>query len=90
MPRYFFHLSDGEQTFIDDNGKQLEDARAAHSHALLLIDKIREFIPEATNSTWKIKIMIATGQSVMTVISPGPRQAAPKQFGKRTGREKTR
>ena len=83
MPRYFFHLSDGEQTFIDETGKQLQDARAAHTHALVLIDKIREFIPEATNSTWKIKIVIATGQSVVTVISPAARHAPPKAFGKR-------
>ena len=28
MPRYLFHLSDGEDTFIDDTGKELEDSPA--------------------------------------------------------------
>ena len=39
MPRYLFHLSDGEDLFIDDEGKELEDSEAAHVHALRIIDK---------------------------------------------------
>ena len=83
MPHYLFHLSDGEDTFIDDTGKQLEDARAAHGHALLIIHQVRRFIPNAENSTWKITITMATGQSVMTVISPAVRAAQWETFGKR-------
>ena len=86
MPRYFFHLSDGELTFIDDTGKQLEDSRAAHVHALRIMEKIRRLIPDAANSTWKIRITLATGQSVMTVISPAVGEAPSKPFGKRSVR----
>src|SRR5215207_3542257 len=84
MPHYLFHLSDGEDTFIDDTGKHLEDNRAAHVHALRIIEKIRRLIPDAANSTWKIRITLATGQSVMTVISPAVGEAPSKQFGKRS------
>ena len=84
MPHYLFHLSDGEDTFIDDTGKHLEDSRAAHVHALRIIEKIRRLIPDAANSTWKIRITLATGHSVMTVISPALGEALSKSFGKRS------
>ena len=84
MPHYLFHLSDGEDLFIDDEGKQLEDSGAAHLHALRIIKKIRRFIPDAANSTWKIRITLASGHSVMTVISPALGQAPSNPFGKRS------
>ena len=63
MPRYLFHLSDGEGTlFLDDTGKELEDSLAAHAHALRIMEKVRRFLPDADKSTWKIRITLATGQ----------------------------
>src|SRR5215204_749442 len=56
MPRYLFHLSDEEDTFIDDTGKELEDGRAAHAHGLGIIEQVRRFVPGAENSTWKVRI----------------------------------
>jgi len=84
MPHYLFHLSDGEDLFNDDEGKQLEDSGAAHLHALRIIEKIHRFVPDAANSRWKIRITLATGQSVMTVISPALGEAPSKPFGKRS------
>jgi hypothetical protein len=83
MPRYLFHLSDGEDTFIDDTGKDLEDSLAAHAHALRIIEKVRRFIPDADKSTWKIRITFATGQSVLTVISRAIEELPQRPFGKR-------
>ena len=83
MPRYMFHLSDGEDTFIDDTGKELEDSPAAHAYALRVIEKVRRFIPDADKSTWKIRITLASGQSVMTVISRGVAELPQRPFGKR-------
>ena len=83
MTRYFFHLSDGEDSFMDDEGKQLADSQAAHEHALRIIEKVYRFVPEAVNSTWKIKITLESGQSVMTVIVPAL-SALCEPFGKRT------
>jgi hypothetical protein len=85
MPHYLFHLSDEEDTYFDDTGKQLEDSRAAHAHALRIIEKVRRFIPDADKSTWRIRITLSTGQSVMTVISRAVGDAPPKPFGKRSG-----
>ena len=84
MPRYLFHLSDGEDVFADDTGKELNDNLAAHAHALRIIDKVRRFIPDADKSTWKIRITLPTGQSVMTVISPGVDEQPQRLFGKRS------
>ena len=84
MPRYFFHLSDGEDVFMDDEGRQLEDSGAAHAHALRIMDKVRRFIPDAANSTWKIRITLASGHSVMTVITPALGEASVKSFGRRS------
>jgi hypothetical protein len=61
MPHYLFHLSDEENTYFDDTGKQLEDSRAAHAHALRIIEKVRRFIPDADKSTWRIRITLLTG-----------------------------
>ena len=84
MPRYLFHLSDGEDTFNDDTGKQLDDSGAAHTHALRIMDQVRRFVPEAANRTWKIRITLASGQSVMTVISPAVGEAPSRPFRKRS------
>lgn len=83
MPRYLFHLSDGEDTFIDDTGKELDDSPAAHAYALRVIEKMRRFIPDADKSTWKIRITLASGQSVMTVVSRGVAELPQRSFGKR-------
>jgi len=83
MPRYLFHLSDGEDTFIDDTGKELEDSPAAHAHALRIIEKMRQFIPDGDKSTWKIRIISASGQSVLTVISRGVEELPQRPFGRR-------
>jgi hypothetical protein len=85
MPRYLFHLSDSEHTFLDDTGKQLDDSGAAHAHALRMIEKVRRFVPDADHRTWKIRITLATGEPVMTVISPAFGEQPQQPFGKRSG-----
>ena len=85
MPRYFFHLSDGEDAFVDDTGKELNDSLAAHAHALRIIEKVRQFIPDADKSTWKIRITLESGQSVITVISREVEELPQMPFGKRSG-----
>jgi hypothetical protein len=70
MPRYLFQLSDGQDSFIDDQGKELPDIHAAHEHALRIIEKVHRFIPDATTATWKIRITLGSGQSPMTVVAP--------------------
>ena len=77
MPHYLFHLADGDDVFIGDTGKELEDCLAAHAHALRIIEKVRRFIPDAHKNT------LATGQSVMTVLSRGVEEIPPRPFGKR-------
>ena len=88
MPRYLFHLSDEEDTFIDDTGKELEDGRAAHAHGLGIIEQVRRFVPGAENSTWKVRITLATRHAVTTVISRaiGGRRKSPS--GRDQGRRR--
>ena len=82
MPHYLFHFSDGEDLLR--RRSTAEDSGAAHLHALRIIENAHRLIPDAANSRWKIRITLATGQSVMTVISPALGQAPSKPFGKRS------
>ena len=50
---------------------------------LRVIEKMRRFISDADKSTWKIRITLASGQSVMTVISRGVAELPQRPFGKR-------
>src|SRR5215208_2076681 len=62
---------------------QMEDSPAAHAHALRTIEKMRQFIPDGDKSTWKIRIISASGQSVLTVISRGVEELPQRPFGRR-------
>jgi hypothetical protein len=69
MSLYLFQLSGGQDSFIDDQEKELPDIHAAHEHALRIIEKVHRFIPDATTATWKSGSR-SGGQSPMTVVAP--------------------
>src|SRR4051812_33412871 len=57
MPRYLFHLVEGERRFRDENGRELPNLIEAHTVALDIISKCLRYIPdwpaaEAPRSTW--------------------------------------
>ena len=69
MPRYFFHLVDGEHTAIDQDGKELDSLYEAHLQALRMFEKLIHFIPEDLSPTCQIRIT-AAGEAVLIVFLP--------------------
>ena len=85
MPRYFFHVVEGEEHFPDEHGQELAGLPEAHTYALCLIDKFIRFIPDWPTANCRIRITLASGETVLTVVFPAP--TAPKRtcFGQRSG-----
>ena len=70
MPRYFFNISDGSLSFVDDRGKELSDLHEAHLHALRILEKMLHLIPDHITASCKISITLGSGETVLTVIHP--------------------
>ena len=51
MPRYFFHLVDGEHTASDQDGNELDSLYEAHLQALRMFERLIRFIPEDLSPT---------------------------------------
>jgi hypothetical protein len=85
MPRYFFHVVEGEQHFPDEQGQELAGLSEAHAYALSLIEKFLRLIPDWPAADCRIRITLASGEPVLTVLFPA--LTAPKRtcFGQRSG-----
>ena len=85
MPRYFFHVVEGEQHFPDEQGQELAGLPDAHAYALSLIEKFLRLIPDWPAADCRIRITLASGEPVLTVLLPA--LTAPKRacFGQRSG-----
>ena len=70
MPRYFFNVSDGGLSFIDERGKELSSLQDAHLHALRILEKMLHLIPDHVTASCKINITLGNGETVLTVIHP--------------------
>ena len=85
MPRYFFHVVEGDHHLPDEVGHELAGLPEAHTYALRLIDKFLRFLPDWPAADCRIRITLASGEPVLTVLLPA--QTAPKRtcFGQRSG-----
>ncbi len=70
VPRYFFNVSDGNLSFVDERGKELSNLHEAHVHALRILEKMLHFIPDHVTAGCKINITLSDGETVLTVIHP--------------------
>ena len=70
MPRYFFNISDGSLSFVDERGKELSDLHEAHLHALRILEKTLHLIPDHVTASCKIHITLSSGETALTVIHP--------------------
>jgi hypothetical protein len=70
MARYFFELVDGEHSFMDDAGRELDNLYEAHLYALRMFQKLIEFIPDQLTPSCRIRIKLATGEIVLSVFIP--------------------
>jgi hypothetical protein len=70
MPRYFFNISDGSLSFVDERGKELSDLNEAHLHALRVLEKMLHLIPDHITASCKINISLSNRETLLTVIHP--------------------
>ena len=76
MQRYFFHFWSKSQGYPDDIGRELHSLKAAHRHALKLIDGVLSFRGIADEEPrWVVKIADAQGRIVLAILFP-QRQSA--------------
>jgi hypothetical protein len=85
MPRYFFHVVEGEQHFPDEQGQELAGLFEAHTYALCLIDKVLRFAPDWPAADYRIRITLASGEPVLTVLVPALTSPKRTAFGQRSG-----
>src|SRR5215207_5124028 len=67
MPRYCFHVVEGEQHLPDEQGQELAGLPEAHTYALRLIEKFLRFLPDWPAADCRIRITLASGETVLTV-----------------------
>src|SRR4051794_13042810 len=63
MPRYFFHLVEGERRFRDENGRELPNLIEAHTVALDIISKCLRYIPDWPGADARITVALGTATS---------------------------
>src|SRR3954471_24947589 len=71
MPRYLFHFALAHDFVPDSEGVELSDIKAAHRHALRLVQQtLRFFRKGAEWRGWIIEIADVEGNRVLTVLFP--------------------
>ena len=76
MQRLYFHFWSNDQGYHDDIGREMGSLKAAHRHALKLIDGVLSFRGMAdAEPRWVVKIADAQGRIVLAILFP-QRQSA--------------
>jgi hypothetical protein len=76
MPRYFFHFVSPQESVPDAEGVELRDPRAAHLHAIKLVQQTMPFIADGPDwRGWVIDVRDGDRRSVLTVLFPAKRSA---------------
>jgi hypothetical protein len=85
MPRYFFHLIEGERRFRDEHGRELPNLIEAHTVALDIISKCLRYIPDWPTADARITVALASGEAVLSVLFPALTSPKRSCFGQRSG-----
>jgi hypothetical protein len=70
MPRYFFHFSDGKQTFTDRIGVELASLAHARNNAVAQVREMKSSLSERLIqewSGWKMIVIDANGKTVLEI-----------------------
>ena len=83
VPRYLFRFSSGKEFVPDNVGTELPNLKAAHLHAVELIDKTVRFMSDVSDwRGWRIVVTDAQ-QPLLTVLFPCRGPQARTVFGRR-------
>ena len=67
MPRYFFHVYDGD-AFLDDEGTFLPDLQQAKKAAVrAIIGFLGNYAESPTNSAWRLDIVNQAGEVLLSL-----------------------
>jgi hypothetical protein len=76
VQRFYFHFWCEAQGYPDEIGREVRSLKAAHRHALKLIDAVVSVRGMAdVEPRWVVKIADAQGRIVLTVLFPQRRSA---------------
>jgi hypothetical protein len=67
MPRYYFHLTDGNQVLDDPEGLELPGAAAAREEAVLVAADLKDRLKPRDWSGWVVSICDEQGNQVDSV-----------------------
>ena len=85
LPRYLFRFSSGKEFVPDNVGTELPNLKAAHLHAVELIDKTVRFMSDVSDwRGWRIVVTNATEEPLLTVLFPRRGPQARAVFGRRS------
>jgi hypothetical protein len=71
MPRFFFHLTDGERTFTDANGVELESLAAARRHLITHTRELRGTLSDNGIHDWSKWAVTVSNERNETVQKMG-------------------
>ena len=71
MPRYFFHFSDGKQTFTDAIGVELVNLAQARNNAIAQIRELNDSLSEHRIQEWSSWKMIVIDEKKDTAFEIG-------------------
>jgi hypothetical protein len=72
MPRFYLHVTMQDKRFPDLSGYDFNDLEAAHSHAMLLVNRLMSYCEierhEPRPDRWIVTIEDETNRAVMSLI----------------------
>lgn len=87
MPKFLFHFVRQHEVCSDTEGVELIDVRAAHRHAVRLVDEIMQFVGrEADCREWRIEVADDERRPVLTTLFPAAQKLPAHQTADFLGR----
>lgn len=80
MPRYYFHFSDGNRVFTDENGLELIDFADVKQRVIRQVRDLKSSFSRQQNqdwANWKLIVVDAKGTTILEVsfdLKPKPLQ----------------
>jgi hypothetical protein len=71
MPRFFFHLTDGNRTFTDANGVELRNMAAVRKHLISHIQELRGALSDNGIHDWSEWTILVLDEKNITLQAIG-------------------
>jgi hypothetical protein len=68
MPRYFFHFASNDEFIPDEDGEVLDGLKAAHLHAMRLVNQTASTLRQDDPNHWTIEVADERQAVLLTVL----------------------